>query len=236
MDFDLIIKGGTIYDGTGKDGFVGDIAVKDGKIVAVGEAAGTAEWMIDAAGKIVTPGFLDLHTHYDGQVSWDADLQPSVNHGVTTAVMGSCGVGFAPVHDKDHDRLVRLMEGVEDIPGTALAEGLTWNWESFGDYMDAIDFPHTIDFAAQVVHDPLRVYVMGDRAIADEPATDADIARMRDLTREALEAGAVGFSTGRSDVHRTADGDWTPAMRQRKKNWWASHRRSRGWITASCKP
>ncbi len=211
MDFDLIIKGGTIYDGTGRDGFTGDIAVKDGKIVAIGEAEGTAEWMIDASGKIVTPGFLDLHTHYDGQVSWDADLQPSVNHGVTTAVMGSCGVGFAPVHDKDHDRLVRLMEGVEDIPGTALAEGLTWDWESFADYMDAIDFPHTIDFAAQVVHDPLRVYVMGDRAIADEPATEADIARMRALTREALEAGAVGFSTGRSDVHRTADGDWTPA-------------------------
>lgn len=211
MDYDLIIKDGTIYDGTGRDGFTGDIAIKDGKIVAVGEASGTAEWLIDADGKIVTPGFLDLHTHYDGQVSWDADLQPSVNHGVTTAVMGSCGVGFAPVHDKDHDRLVRLMEGVEDIPGTALAEGLTWNWESFGDYMDAIDFPHTIDYAAQVVHDPLRVYVMGDRAIANEPATEADIARMRELTREALEAGAAGFSTGRSDVHRTADGDWTPA-------------------------
>jgi N-acyl-D-aspartate/D-glutamate deacylase len=211
MDYDLIIRGGTLYDGNGTDGRLGDLAVKDGRVAAIGNITGTAAKEIDAAGKIVTPGFLDLHTHYDGQVSWDADLQPSVNHGVTTAVMGSCGVGFAPVHTQDHDRLVRLMEGVEDIPGTALTEGLTWNWESFGDYMDAIDFPHTIDFAAQVVHDPLRVYVMGDRAIADEPATPDDIAKMRELTRAALEAGAVGFSTGRSDVHRTADGDWTPA-------------------------
>lgn len=211
MAYDLIIKGGTVYDGTGADGKVADVAVKDGVIAAIGDVGTDAERIIDAAGAIVTPGFLDLHTHYDGQVSWDADLQPSVNHGVTTAVMGSCGVGFAPVHEKDHTRLVRLMEGVEDIPGTALAEGLTWNWESFGDYMDAIDFPHTIDFAAQVVHDPLRVYVMGERAVSGEPATADDIAKMRELTRAALEAGAVGFSTGRSDVHRTADGEWTPA-------------------------
>lgn len=211
MAYDLIIKGGTVYDGTGADGVAADVAIKDGQIAAIGTNLGDADREIDATGAIVTPGFLDLHTHYDGQVSWDADLQPSVNHGVTTAVMGSCGVGFAPVHESDHDRLVRLMEGVEDIPGTALAEGLTWNWESFGDYMDAIDFPHTIDYAAQVVHDPLRVYVMGDRAVADEPATEEDIAKMRDLTRAALQAGAVGFSTGRSDVHRTADGEWTPA-------------------------
>ncbi|SDE25624.1 N-acyl-D-amino-acid deacylase family protein [Kordiimonas lacus] len=211
MAYDLIIKGGTIYDGNGTEPITGDVAVMDGKIAAIGTNLGEADRVIDAAGAIVTPGFLDLHTHYDGQVSWDADLQPSVNHGVTTAVMGSCGVGFAPVLPKDHDRLVRLMEGVEDIPGTALAEGLTWNWESFADYMDAIDFPHTIDYAAQIVHDPLRVYVMGDRAVSDEPATVEDIAKMRELTRAALEAGAVGFSTGRSDVHRTADGDWTPA-------------------------
>ncbi|NVJ97487.1 MAG: amidohydrolase family protein [Alphaproteobacteria bacterium] len=211
MAYDLIIRGGTLYDGTGGEPQKADVAVSDGIIVAIGTDLGDATREIDATGAIVTPGFLDLHTHYDGQVSWDADLQPSVNHGVTTAVMGSCGVGFAPVLEQDRDRLVRLMEGVEDIPGTALTEGLTWQWESFADYMTAIDFPHTIDFAAQIVHDPLRVYVMGDRAVSDEPATDDDIARMRDLTRAALEAGAVGFSTGRSDVHRTADGDWTPA-------------------------
>ncbi|NVJ70846.1 MAG: amidohydrolase family protein [Alphaproteobacteria bacterium] len=217
MGYDLIIRGGTIYDGSGNEGFIGDVAVKDGKIAAIGTVEGTADKEIDAGGAIVTPGFLDLHTHYDGQVSWDADLQPSVNHGVTTAVMGSCGVGFAPVHVQDHDRLVRLMEGVEDIPGTALAEGLSWNWESFNDYMDAIDFPHTIDYAAQVVHDPLRVYVMGERAVSGEPATAEDIAKMRELTRSALEAGAVGFSTGRSDVHRTADGEWTPASEATKE-------------------
>lgn len=211
MAYDLIIRGGTLFDGTGSEGFTADIAVENGEIAAIGSSLGEAAREIDATGAIVTPGFLDIHTHYDGQVSWDANLQPSVNHGVTTAVMGSCGVGFAPVHEQDHDRLVRLMEGVEDIPGTALTEGLTWNWESFEGYMDAIDFPHAIDYAAQVVHDPLRVYVMGDRAVANEVATEEDIARMRSLTRAALKAGAVGFSTGRSDVHRTADGDWTPA-------------------------
>ncbi|UTW58277.1 amidohydrolase family protein [Kordiimonas sp. SCSIO 12603] len=211
MAFDLLIKNGTIYDGNGGEAYKADIAVKDGIIAEIGDVSGSATKEIDASGHIVTPGFIDIHTHYDGQVSWDANFEPSVNHGVTTAVMGSCGVGFAPVLETDHEKLVRLMEGVEDIPGTALFEGLTWEWESFPEYMNAIDFPHTIDFAAQVVHDPLRVYVMGDRAVFDQNATDEDIARMRDLTREALEAGAVGFSTGRSDVHRSADGQWTPA-------------------------
>lgn len=211
MAYDLIIRNGLIYDGTGGEPFEADIAVKDGIIAAMGDVRSEGIKEIDAAGAIVTPGFIDIHTHYDGQVSWDNNFEPSVNHGVTTAVMGSCGVGFAPVLAGDRDRLVRLMEGVEDIPGTALTEGLTWNWESFTDYMDAIDFPHTIDYAAQVVHDPLRVFVMGDRAVCDEAATEDDIKRMRDLTREALEAGAVGFSTGRSDVHRSADGEWTPA-------------------------
>jgi N-acyl-D-aspartate/D-glutamate deacylase len=211
MAFDLIIKNGLLYDGNGGEPYSADIAVADGKIAEIGVVKQTADKVIDAAGAIVTPGFIDLHTHYDGQVSWDADLQPSVNHGVTTAVMGSCGVGFAPVHENDHTKLIRLMEGVEDIPGTALAEGLTWEWTSFTEYMDAIDFPHTIDFAAQVTHDPLRVFVMGERAVFDETATPEDIAKMRDLAREALKAGAVGFSTGRSDVHRSADGEWTPS-------------------------
>ncbi|MCA9621789.1 MAG: amidohydrolase family protein [Myxococcales bacterium] len=212
MTYDLIIRGGTLIDGTGRDRYTGDVAVKDGVIVAVGKVDGGADRVFDAAGAIVTPGFTDVHTHYDGQVSWDADLAPSCNHGVTTAVLGNCGVGFAPVRDTDHDQLIALMEGVEDIPGSALAEGLTWNWSTFEQYMDAIDgFPHTIDFCAQVPHDPLRVYVMGERAIAGETATEEDIAEMRRLVRSAVRAGAIGFSTGRSDNHRSADGAATPA-------------------------
>ena len=211
MAFDLLIKNGLIYDGSGTAPYSADIGITDGIIADIGMLKDAAAEVIDATDKIVTPGFIDVHTHYDGQVSWDTKFEPSVYHGVTTVVMGSCGVGFAPVHETDHDKLIRLMEGVEDIPGSALAEGLTWEWESFPDYMDAIDVPHTIDFAAQVVHDPLRVFVMGERAVFNEKATADDIDRMRSLTREALEAGAVGFSTGRSDVHRSADGEWTPS-------------------------
>jgi N-acyl-D-aspartate/D-glutamate deacylase len=212
MEYDIAITGGTIVDGTGSPRYAGDVAIKDGRIVAVGRCEGTAVRTIDAEGALVTPGFTDIHTHYDGQVSWDATLAPSVFHGVTTVVMGSCGVGFAPVRDEDHERLIELMEGVEDIPGSALAAGLTWGWQSFAEYMDRIDsFPHAIDFAVQVPHDALRMYVMGDRAVAHSHATDEDIARMRDIVREALLAGAVGFSTGRSDNHRTARGQATPA-------------------------
>ncbi|MCA9649447.1 MAG: amidohydrolase family protein [Myxococcales bacterium] len=212
MSYDLKISGGTIIDGTGKPGFVGDVAVADGRIVAVGRCEGSAKETIDAEGAIVTPGFVDIHTHYDGQVSWDEELAPSSLHGVTTAVMGSCGVGFAPVREADHQRIIELMEGVEDIPGSALAEGITWGWETFPQYMDVIDSrPHAIDFAVQVPHDVLRVYVMGERAVAGEAATDDDIACMRALVREALLAGAVGFSTGRTDNHRTAQGQPTPA-------------------------
>ena len=209
--FDLKITGGTVYDGCGGAAYKADIGIKDGLIVEMGNCAGAATKTIDAAGHIITPGFIDLHTHYDGQISWDDELQPSVNHGVTTIVMGNCGVGFAPCRKDDHEKLIKLMEGVEDIPGTALAEGLTWDWESFPEYMDALDArPHTLDFLAMVPHDPLRVFVMGDRAVFDQRATDEDISQMRALTREALEAGAVGFSTGRSDAHRSSDGDWTP--------------------------
>ena len=208
---DTRICGGLVYDGSGDAPFRADVGVRDGRIVEIGRC-GAARETIDANGAIVTPGFIDLHTHYDGQISWDDELKPSVGFGVTTAVLGNCGVGFAPARAGDRDRLVRLMEGVEDIPGTALHEGITWEWESFPEYLDHIDSkPHTIDFAAMAVHDPLRVYVMGERATANEVATEADIHAMRDLVREALDAGAAGFSTGRTDVHRTADGDWTPS-------------------------
>jgi N-acyl-D-aspartate/D-glutamate deacylase len=210
--YDLKIVGGTIVDGTGRPRYSGDVGIKDGTIVAVGEADESAKETIDARGAVVAPGFVDMHTHYDGQISWDEELAPSSIHGVTTCAMGSCGVGFAPVRPTDHAKLIELMEGVEDIPGTALSEGITWGWESFPEYMDALDrMPHAIDFMAHVPHDALRVYVMGDRAVAEEAATARDIEQMCALLRNALEAGAVGFSTGRSDNHRSAVGDWTPA-------------------------
>ncbi len=211
MTLDTKISGGTIHDGNGGEAYTADIGIRDGRIVEIG-SCGAAQTTLDASGAIITPGFIDLHTHYDGQISWDEELKPSVNFGVTTAVLGNCGVGFAPVRPTDHDRLVRLMEGVEDIPGTALHEGISWGWESFPEYLDHIDAkPHSIDFAVMAVHDPIRVYVMGERASCNEPATEDDIRAMRDIVAEAMEAGAAGFSTGRSDVHRTADGDWTPS-------------------------
>ncbi len=211
MSFDLVVRGGLLVDGTGRVPVRADVAVRAGRIVAVGEVTGEARRVIDAAGCIVTPGFVDLHTHYDGQVSWDAALMPSSVHGVTTAVLGNCGVGFAPVHEADRETLIKLMEGVEDIPGAALAEGMRWGWTTFPEYMRAIDWPHAIDFAVQVPHDALRVFVMRERAVAGEAATGDDIAAMRAHLREALEAGAVGFSTGRTDNHRSATGDATPA-------------------------
>jgi N-acyl-D-aspartate/D-glutamate deacylase len=209
---DLKITGGIVVDGTGRTAFAGDVAVDGGRIVAVGGHAGPARRTIDARGGHVLPGFVDIHTHYDGQVSWDEELSPTSLHGVTTCVMGSCGVGFAPVRPGREGDLIELMEGVEDIPGSALAEGIPWGWESFEDYMRVVGaMPHTIDFLLQVPHDPLRMYVMGERAVAGEIATEDDIAAMRGLLRAALEAGAAGFSTGRSDNHRTARGNATPA-------------------------
>jgi N-acyl-D-aspartate/D-glutamate deacylase len=212
MAFDLKIANGMVHDGSGRPPRRADIGVRDGRIAEIGGCRAAADRIIDAEGAIVTPGFIDLHTHYDGQISWDEELRPSVNFGVTTVLMGNCGVGFAPVRPKDHDRLIRLMEGVEDIPGTALHEGIRWGWESFGEYLSRIDaMPHTIDFAAMAVHDPIRVYAMGKRATHREQATADELGHMQALLKEALDAGAAGFSIGRSDIHRTADGDWTPS-------------------------
>jgi N-acyl-D-aspartate/D-glutamate deacylase len=209
--FDLKILNGTVVDGSGRAPFRADVAVRDGLIVEVGPCNGPAARTLDAEGALVTPGFVDLHTHYDGQVSWDPDLLPSSAHGVTTCVIGNCGVGFAPVHEGDRQALIELMEGVEDIPGSALAEGIQWRWRTFTEYMKAVDTPHTIDIGVQVPHDALRVYVMRERGLRREKATREDIAKMRALVREALEAGAVGFSTGRSDNHKSSRGDDTPA-------------------------
>ena len=209
---DLLLKNGVVFDGTGAQGQTLDITVKDGRITAIGTKLGPAKTVLDATGHIITPGFIDLHTHYDGQVSWDDTLQPSVSHGVTTAVMGNCGVGFAPCRAEDRDKLIRLMEGVEDIPGTALHEGLDWQWESFPEYLDALEAkPRTIDIAAMVPHDPLRVFAMGERAVFNQPANKTDVAVMETLVKEAMDAGAIGISTGRSDFHKSSDGDWTPA-------------------------
>ncbi|HEX5452673.1 MAG TPA: amidohydrolase family protein [Stellaceae bacterium] len=209
---DIAIRGGTIIDGTGAPAFTGDLAIDGDRIVAVGGKAGPARRHIDAAGLLVTPGWVDVHTHYDGQATWDPVLAPSSWHGVTTILFGNCGVGFAPVRKEHRGELIDLMEAVEDIPGTALAEGLSWEWESFPEYLDALArLPRTIDIAAQIPHHPLRVYVMGERGINREAATPDDIARMRQLTGEALRAGAFGFTTSRTYSHKTKTGDLVPA-------------------------
>ncbi len=215
---DLVIRGGFVVDGSGTPGRDADLAINDGRIVEVGDVSDAGVEEIDAKGKLVAPGFVDIHTHYDGQVTWGDVLSPSSNHGVTTAIMGNCGVGFAPVRTSDHDRLIRLMEGVEDIPFPVLAEGLPWNWESFPDYLDSLeDRAFDIDFGAQLPHAALRVYVMGDRGANREDASDADIAAMAALAKAAVEAGALGFSTSRTLNHRTSDGQPTPTLTASEK-------------------
>ena len=211
--YDLIIRGGSVIDGTGAEARTADVAVSDGTIVDVGEVSGGATQEIDADGALVIPGIVDIHTHYDGQATWDQRLQPSSWHGVTTVVTGNCGVGFAPVHDADHGKLIELMEGVEDIPGAALHEGLRWNWNSFGEFMDAVEeVPHDIDVALQVPHGALRLNVMGERGANHEDATPDDIAAMAELARHGIEAGALGFTTSRTRNHKTSTGAYTPTL------------------------
>ncbi|MFL5298279.1 MAG: amidohydrolase family protein [Phenylobacterium sp.] len=205
--YDLVIRGGTVVDGTGEPAFEADVAVKDGVIAAVGKVPGGGAEEIDARGQLVTPGFVDIHTHYDGQATWDQRMQPSSWHGVTTVVMGNCGVGFAPCKPADHDRLIQLMEGVEDIPFPVLAEGLPWNWESYSDYLEGLSKRRfDVDIGSQLPHAALRVYVMGERGVNREPATVADINAMAAIAKRSMEAGALGFGTSRTLNHRSSDG------------------------------
>ncbi|BBD98384.1 amidohydrolase [Sphingobium amiense] len=210
-EFDLVIRNGTVLDGTGADPIKADVAVSGGLIVAVGAFDGKGAEEIDATGLIVTPGFVDTHTHYDGQAIWSDRLLPSTQHGVTTAILGNCGVGFAPCRKQDHEELVCLMEGVEDIPEIVLTEGLSWDWETFPEYLDALERrPRDIDVGAYLPHSPLRVYVMGERAVRREEATEEDLKQMRQIVREAIDVGALGFATSRVTSHRNSRGEAIP--------------------------
>lgn len=216
--YDLVVRGGTVVDGNGGSPRQADVAVQGDKIVAVGQGLDRGVQEIDATGKIVTPGFVDIHTHYDGQATWDQEMAPSSWHGVTTVVMGNCGVGFAPAEPSRHEWLIGLMEGVEDIPGSALAEGMSWNWETFPEYMDALEaLPRTIDVAAQVPHGSVRAYVMGDRGARNEDPTETDIARMAAIVEDGLKAGALGFSTSRTVLHKSIEKELVPGTTATKE-------------------
>ena len=215
--FDLIIKNGSIYDGKGSQPYQADIAISNKKIVEIGDIKCEAKKVIDAEGKIVTPGFVDIHTHYDGQVTWDPYLRPSTYHGVTTVVMGNCGVGFSPCKPDQRDWLIGLMEGVEDIPGTALHEGIDWEWESFPEYLDALEKkPLAIDVGTQIPHGAVRAYVMGERGINHEEASQEEIDTMKEIVQEAIKAGAYGFSTSRTEKHNDVNGNLTPSITAHK--------------------
>jgi N-acyl-D-aspartate/D-glutamate deacylase len=207
----MVIRGGTVVDGSGAKPFQADVAIDGDRITHIGTVTGTGAQEIDAAGCIVTPGFVDIHTHYDGQATWDAEMAPSSWHGVTTVVMGNCGVGFAPARPDRHEWLISLMEGVEDIPGTALAEGMKWNWESFPEYLDALEeLPRTVDVGTHVPHGAVRAYVLGDREMPGAIPTEADMAEMSRIVEEGVRAGALGFSTSRTVLHKSIDGELVP--------------------------
>lgn len=216
--YDLIIRNGTIVDGTGAPRFTGDIGIKDGLIAAVGTVHGDATQEIDAGGKVVAPGWVDVHTHYDGQATWDQEMAPSSWHGVTTVVMGNCGVGFAPAAPDRHEWLIGLMEGVEDIPGTALAEGMKWDWETFPEYLDALErLPRAVDVGTHVPHGAVRAYVLGDREQPGAVPTEEDIEKMAAIVEDGVRAGALGFSTSRTVLHRSIDGEVVPGTTATKE-------------------
>jgi N-acyl-D-aspartate/D-glutamate deacylase len=238
-EYDVVIHGGTIMDGNGGAPFVGELAVKGGKIDEIGKVSGSGAEEFDAGGLSVTPGFVDIHTHYDGQAMWDSCPAPSSWHGVTTVVMGNCGVGFASVRKNTQDAVIALMEGVEDIPGPCLHEGLDWSWESFSDDLTALERRNRdIDFCALLPHAPMRVYVLGGRALHLEDANQEDIQQMREITADAVRAGAVGFSTSRTIAHKTLAGDATPTLRAQENE--RCHpgllaRRDRNAIASGCR-